>query len=409
MKRKTSIPLTIAFIVLLGAIITVVVFQLFDTAHFYFSLAGQSQAVVTDNSPKRLENPPKDIKAIYLTAYTASDDKRMAEIIDLVNKTELNAVVIDLKDYSGHILFDTQSDFLKKFGTEKVLIKDLKGLINKLHQNGIYTIGRITVFQDPVLAEARPHLAVKNKQTGGLWKDNKGLAWLDPAAPEVWNYIYVLSKSAMHYGFDELNFDYIRFPSDGVLSNMDFPFYNGQTEKSEVLKDFFEYLSANLRPWGIKISADVFGLTTVFHHDMNIGQIFEDFLPYFDYICPMVYPSHYESGFLNYQNPAAHPYEVIKYSLDQAQERINKFKQEQLQNNQDQNLKVAVLRPWLQNFDLGATYNASMIIKEKEAVYDSLCPNWKTEGFDNCSNYSGWFLWDPKNIYTPSALEQETP
>jgi len=407
MKRKISTPLMITFVVVILVIVVVVISQFFNTVHFYFNLAGQSQAIVVDNSPKRLENPPKDIKAIYLTAYTASNDKRMTEIIDLVNKTELNAVVIDLKDYSGHILFDTQSDFLKKFGTEKVLIKDLEGLINKLHQNGIYTIGRITVFQDPILAEARPDLAVKNKQTNDLWKDNGGLAWLDPAAPEIWNYIFVLSKSAMRYGFDELNFDYIRFPSDGILSNMAFPVYDGQVEKARVLKDFSEYLSANLRPWGIKISADVFGLTTVFNHDMNIGQVFENFLPYFDYICPMVYPSHYESGFLGYENPAAHPYEVIKYSLDKAQERIDQFKEKQTVGDTSQNIKVAVLRPWLQNFDLGATYNASMIIKEKEAVYDSLCPNWKTEGFDNCSNYSGWFLWDPRNIYTPSALENE--
>jgi len=119
MKRKISTPLTITFIVVMLIIVVAVISQFFNTVHFYFNLADQSQAIVVDNSPKRLENPPKDIKAIYLTAYTASNDKRMTEIIDLVNKTELNAVVIDLKDYSGHILFDTQSDFLKNLGQKK--------------------------------------------------------------------------------------------------------------------------------------------------------------------------------------------------------------------------------------------------------------------------------------------------
>ncbi|NLA08200.1 MAG: hypothetical protein GX873_00680 [Parcubacteria group bacterium] len=383
-------------------------FHFINSAEFHFDITNHSQTVIVDDTPKKLTNPPKNIKAIYLTANTASDEKRMDEIIDLANKKEINAVVIDLKDYSGHILFDTKSEYLKKFETEDILIKDLKTLINKLHKNGIYVIARITVFQDPVLAEKRPDLAVKSKKANGaIWKDNKGLAWIDPAAPEAWNYILVISKSVMQYGFDEINFDYVRFPSDGLLSDMSFPYYDGVKEKREVLKEFFKYLSDNLRPLGIKISADVFGLTTVFNHDMNIGQVLEDTLLYFDYVCPMVYPSHYASGFLGYKNPANYPYEVIKYSLDTAQIRINKFKEEKLAENPYQNLRIAVLRPWLQNFDLGAVYDASMIIKQKEAVYDSLCPNWKIEGFDNCSNYNGWFLWDPKNIYTPSALEDE--
>jgi len=406
MPVKKAIILEVSLL-LISAIIIVIIFQFFDSAQFYFNLNKQAPVGTSDNLPKKLEDPPKNIKAIYLTAYTAGDKKRMDEIIDLINKTELNAVVMDIKDYSGYILFDTHSDFLKKFGTEKIVINDLEGLINKLHQNGIYTIARITVFQDPLLAKNRPDLAVRNKQTGGIWKDNKGLSWLDPASPEVWNYIFVVSKAAMRYGFDELNFDYIRFPSDGILDDMKFPFYNKKISKKEVIEEFFKYLSDNLRPWGIKISVDVFGLTTVFKHDMNIGQIIEDTLLYFDYVCPMVYPSHYTEGFLGYQNPALYPYEVIKYSLDTALQRINQFKEEQLKQNPNKKLQIAILRPWLQNFDLGAIYNASMIIKEKEAVYDSLCANWRNQGFENCENYNGWFLWDPKNLYTPSALANQ--
>jgi len=274
-------------------------FHFLKSADLHFNISDKSKIIEVDNTPKKLMHPPKNIKAIYLTANTASNEMRMDEIIDLANKTEINAVVIDLKDYSGYILFDTKSDYLKKYGTEKILLKNLGDVINKLHQNGIYVIARITVFQDPILAQKRPDLAVKSKKAGGaVWKDRSGLAWLDPAAPEVWDYIATLAKSAAQYGFDELNFDYVRFPSDGLLYDMSFPYYDGTTEKKEVLKEFFEYLSNNLFPLGIKTSADLFGLTMVYDNDMNIGQVLENALPYFDYICPMVYPSHYANGFL---------------------------------------------------------------------------------------------------------------
>jgi hypothetical protein len=206
--------------------------------------------------------------------------------------------VIDLKDYTGHILFDTKTEYLKKFGTEDILIKDLKTLINKLHKNGIYVIARLTVFQDPVLAEKRPDLAVKSKKANGaIWKDNKGLAWIDPAAPEAWNYILVISKSVMQYGFDEINFDYVVFRLMVFFRICLFLIMMGFKEKREVLKKIFKYLSDNLRPLGIKISADSFGLTTFFNHDMKIRAGIRRYSFIFDYVCPMVYPSHYASDF----------------------------------------------------------------------------------------------------------------
>jgi hypothetical protein len=405
--RKKLVISGIFLAILLLAILIALVFQFFDINHLSFLFNSPSQIeVVQEKKPQRLANPPEIIKGIYLTAYTAADPKRVDELIDLIKKTELNAVVIDIKDYSGYVLFDTRSDFIKRFGTEKVVIKNLEDLIKKFHDNQIYTIARIAVFQDPALAKSRPDLAVKNKLNGDLWKDKKGLSWVDPAAPEVWNYIFVVAKSAMRLGFDELNFDYIRFPSDGSLENMSFPFYDGHTEKNKIIKSFFEYLSKNLRPWGIKISADMFGLVTVNQGDLGIGQILEDAILYFDYICPMVYPSHYANGFNGYQNPAAYPYEVIKYSLDTALKRIVNFKNKTLQENATSTLKFAQLRPWLQSFDLGAIYDANMIKKEKKAVYDSLCPS-EDKNRNDCSFYNGWILWDPKNLYLPQSLETQ--
>ena len=405
--RKKIVISKMFLVILFIAILMVLIFHFLDISHFSFVIKSPAQIeVVQEKTPQRLANSPEIIKGIYLTDYTAADPKRVDELIDLIKKTELNAVVIDVKDYSGYVLFDTQSDFIKKFGTEKVIIKNLGDLIKKFHDNQIYTIARITVFQDPALVKSRPDLAVKNKLTGGVWKDKKDLSWLDPAAPEVWNYIFVVAKAAMRLGFDELNFDYIRFPSDGSLENMSFPFYDGHTPKNEVIKSFFEYLSKNLRPWGIKISADMFGLVTVNQGDLGIGQSLEDAILYFDYICPMVYPSHYANGFIGYQNPAAYPYEVIKYSLDIAAKRLINFKNKKLQENATSTLQFAQLRPWLQSFDLGAIYDANMIKKEKKAVYDSLCPS-EDKNRNDCSFYNGWLLWDPKNLYLPQSLETQ--
>jgi len=346
--------------------------------------------------PEKLKNPPEIIKALYATTWTAATDTQINHLIELAKNTEINAIVIDVKDYTGYISFDTDLPVVESVGAEKIIIKDIDALINKLHANNIYVIARITVFQDPVLAAKRPDLAVQSKSTGKIWKDNKGLAWLDPASVEVWNYIVTISKEIDKHGFDELNFDYIRFPSDGAMSDMQFPFYNSETKyKSDVLKDFFQYLSDNLRSQGIKTSADLFGLVTVNNDGLGIGQVLENTLLTFDAVCPMVYPSHYAIGFIGLKNPGAYPYEVIKYSMEEAKKKISVF--EVLKNSTTspeniRNAKIAQMRPWLQDFDLSADYTADMIRLEKKALIDA--------GFNE-----GWMLWDPRNVYTAGALD----
>jgi hypothetical protein len=347
--------------------------------------------------PEKLKNPPEIIKAVYATVWTASTDTQINRLIDLANKTEVNAIVIDIKDYSGKIFFETNSPLIKEIGSEEIIIKDLDALINKLHANNIYAIARITVFQDPLLAAKRPDLAVQSKSTGNTWKDNKGLAWMDPASMEVWNYIVTVAKEIDKHGFDELNFDYVRFPSDGKISDMVFPFYDATKYKSTVMKDFFQYLSDNLRKEGIKTSADLFGLATVNNDGLGIGQIIEDAALTFDAVCPMVYPSHYATGFIGLKNPGAYPYEVIKYSMEAAKKKFDAL--EVLKNSTTspeniRNAKIAQMRPWLQDFDLGADYTAEMIRLQKKAVIDA--------GFNE-----GWMLWDPRNVYTAGALDAE--
>ncbi|MBZ9577621.1 hypothetical protein KJA13_01100 [Patescibacteria group bacterium] len=337
------------------------------------------------------------IKAIYLTSWSASKKKMIDYLIDIAKTTEINAVVIDIKDFSGYVGYDTDVAEVEKYGAEQIRIKNIESLIQELHKEEIYVIARITVFQDPVLARARPDLAVHSKaklsspdssilSLASLWLDDMRLAWIDPAAKESWDYNIAIAKDAVNHGFDELNFDYVRFPSDGDLKDMSFPFWDGKLPKRLIIREFFKHLRQELPD--AKISIDLFGLSTVSYNDLGIGQIIEDAFEYSDYVCPMVYPSHYADGFIGYQNPAEYPYEVVKYSMEGALRKLMFYKQSQETNVQ--------LRPWLQDFDLGATYDAEMVKAQIKAVYDALGEDFK-----------GFMLWNSWNYYTKGALEPE--
>ncbi len=341
------------------------------------------------------EIAPDIVKAIYLTSWSVSKEGFIDYLISIAKTTEINAVVIDIKDFSGYVGYDTTVPDVKKYNAKQIRITDIDSLIQKIHKEGIYVIARITVFQDPLLARARPDLAIHSKaklssltpsipSLASLWLDNVGLAWIDPAAKESWDYNIAIAKDAVNRGFDELNFDYVRFPSDGDLQDMIFPFWDGKVEKHIVIRDFFQYLRESLP--NTKISIDLFGLSTVSSNDLGVGQIIEDGVGYFNYVCPMVYPSHYADGFIGYQNPAEHPYEVVKNSMEGALRKLELYKKSQKTDVQ--------LRPWLQDFDLGATYDAQMIKAEIRAVSEAAGDNFK-----------GFMLWNSWNVYTKEALD----
>ncbi|HEY4525892.1 MAG TPA: putative glycoside hydrolase [Candidatus Paceibacterota bacterium] len=349
----------------------------------------------TSSTPRQkpLTNPAVVIKGLYLTGLTAGSS-RLKQIISFARARGLNGVVIDVKDYSGYLTYKTDLPEVAATGAEKELrVADINSVIKQLHDNNLYAIARITVFQDPILAKAHPEWALRDKANGGLWRDRKGLSWLDPAAEGVRAYHVALAKDALNHGFDEVNFDYIRFPSDGVLTNIKYPFWDEKTPRREVMRGFFKYLRENMP--GAKISADLFGLTTYASDDLGIGQTIEDAYPYFDFICPMVYPSHYSPGILGFKNPAEHPYEVIKYSLEAA---FTRFKNQTAFSSSASTTtpaslpQMGKLRPWLQVFDLGAVYDREMINKQIAATEEVL--NSAESGA-----YGGWLLWDPKNIY----------
>ena len=321
---------------------------------------------------------PVPVKAIYMSGWVAGSPKIREPLIDLIDKTELNAVVIDIKDYTGRLSYVTENEKLLAYGSSENRIPDIKELIGRLHDKGIYVIGRISSFQDSHLVKVHPEFAVTDK-AGKVWRDRKGIAWLDVNAKPVWDYLALIGQDAYEVGFDELNFDYIRFPSDGNMLDIAYPFSQGKN-KAEALKEFYKFVDNTFRPKGIPISADLFGMTTSNSDDLGIGQILGDALQHFDFVAPMVYPSHYPATFLGYKSPATKPYEVIKYAMDSA---VVKAKMASTSPNK--------LRPWLQDFSIGGVvYTPEMVREQIEATYDS--------GLDS------WMLWNASNKYTKEAL-----
>ncbi len=326
-----------------------------------------------------VETPDK-VRAVYMSAWVAGGTKFRDPIIKLIDDTELNAVVIDIKDSTGIISFHLPNPELKKYGAMENRISNIRALTNILHQKNIYVIGRISVFQDPYMTKHKPEWAITKLSDGTVWKDRKGLSFLNPTSKEVHDYIVALSKDSYAEGFDEINYDYIRYPTDGNMKDINYNLKTGQT-RSDNIENFFKYLSTEMKKdTNIPISADLFGLTTEVKDDMGIGQVWEKALPYFDYLAPMVYPSHYPSGTGGFAKPAEHPYEIIDRALESAVARTKAA-----------GYDIKKVRPWLQDFNLGATYTKERIRAQMKATYDN--------GLDS------WMLWDPANTYTASALE----
>jgi hypothetical protein len=336
---------------------------------------GAAQMLEVNWSMGKSKPEKREVKGIYLTAYSAASPKVRAYAIDLINKTELNAVIIDIKDYSGYVLYDSELPLVNELGTEKHRLVNIRNIINEFHNNDIYVIARQTVFQDPVLAEVKKGWAIKSKY-GGIWRDHKGLAWVDPTQREVWNYNIAIAREAMKFGFDEINFDYVRFPSDGDMSAV--LYTNGEKEKHEVMHDFFQRLSDKLSSGSAWLSIDMFGFVMERHDGMWIGQRLEDATDYIDYICPMMYPSHYPSGHLGLANPADNPTIVFENGMAKGMPYFEG--------------KRAQARPWIQAFDLGSNYRDGDKIRAQIDAVEKY-----TDG--------GWLIWDASNRYTTAGLK----
>ncbi len=323
---------------------------------------------------------PKEVKAIYVSSWVAGTPSIREKLFKLIDETELNAVIIDVKDNTGILSWDGR-------------IKDLDTLIEDLHARNIYVIARIAAFQDPAYVKLHPERAVTNITTGTIWRDRKGEPWVDTGSKDMWKYLVDLGKETHGRGFDELNYDYIRFPTDGDLKSMRFPVSGerGLTDKRGIVQEFYKYLHDAFSPIGIPISGDVFGIiTTNSNETKTLGQDLGDALKYFDYVAPMVYPSHFYKGTAGYDNPAAHPGPIITYSMGGARDIAYAVASSTGQSTSSLILK---LRPWYQDFDMGATYTAEMV-RAQISAGEKLGIN-------------SWMLWDPSNKYTPAALKAQ--
>ncbi len=342
---------------------------------------------------------PNPVYAAYMTSCIASGKKLRAPLTNLVDTTELNALMIDIKDFSGAISFET-NDPAFVLNSKGCHITDLKEFIGELHKKNIYVIGRVTVMQDSVYPKTHPDAAVKKKSDGGIWKDKKGLMFIDPGATEYWAHMVRLGKISYDIGFDEINYDYIRFPSDGNMSDAAYP-RTGSTTKSAQMNKFYTYLGREMKKLGIPISADLFGMTTTNTDDLGIGQVLEHALTTFDFVAPMVYPSHYPPHFNGWKDPNLVPYELIKFVMEGAVRRADALEAKEAGFVVSTATPKFVatgkyskkLRPWIQDFDYGKVYTEADVRAQKKGVYDA--------------GLTSWMSWDPSNKYTPSAYNKE--
>jgi hypothetical protein len=390
------------------------------------TLATTAPEVVVDSRPVVQHVPmPPQVKAIYMTSCVAGTPSFRDRLVSVIETTEVNSVVIDIKDYSGTISFPPTSDYwLPAWENARCGTRDMESFIAELHEKGIFVIGRITVFQDPFYAEKHPELAVLKASDGSVWHDGKGLSFIDVAAKPYWNHIIELAVNAYNIGFDELNFDYVRYPSDGNMRDIAFPNSLASeygADKQANLEAFFAYLNeqlddeslfnarrhentgrASTTPW---TSVDLFGMTTTNFDDLSIGQVQDRAAPYFDAVAPMVYPSHYPKSFLGLGNPNEYPYKVVHYAMSSGVERMKSettpmegFLHERIGTSTPALYRKPTysgdrLRTWIQDFDYGGDYDAADVRAQIQASYDA--------------GVMSWMIWAPSNIYTKEALLPE--
>ena len=319
-------------------------------------------------------------KALYLSFYGVGSTRLRDSALSLIAKTELNAVVIDVKGDRGMVPYGSAVPLAQTAGAQRVAtVRDAKALLTSLHHEHIYSIARIVVFKDDPLATSRPDLAVK-RGNGAIFRDREKLAWTDPFRQEVWDYNIAIAVEAAQLGFDEIQFDYVRFPDAPGLK---FSQPVNMQSRMGAISGFLGEAYKKLAPYNVFVAADVFGYVTWNLDDTHIGQRLEELSPNVDYISPMLYPSCFQFGIPGYRIPIAHPYEIVFLSLQNARERTG--------------IPAIRFRPWLQAFRDYAfdhrEYGANEIRAQISAA--------EKIGTD------GWMLWNPRNTYTGAGLKEE--
>jgi hypothetical protein len=314
---------------------------------------------------------PTDLRGIYIPA-TRLSGRSFEGLVHYLEAADLNLAVLHAKDPLGRLYWNSRNPLAYEIGAS-VKHAALESAVRLLNQKGIWAAAKLDVFQDSLLVRRHPDMGVLDSQTKEPWEDRKGLHWANPYDRRVWDYVIELSLELVAFGVDEIQFDYIRFPSDGNLSVIEYPQKQGNLSRQECIGEFLAYTAQRLKPSGVLISVDVFGLTAWKATDFGIGQVLEHIAPHVDVICPMLYPSHFPKNFLALENPGQYPYKIMRSSLEELQGRTNKR-----------------IRPWIQGF----WYQPEEIIAQLEGAA--------------ASGISSWTVWNPGGDYTQtlSALEQ---
>lgn len=339
---------------------------------------GRSEVAPTSQNAGRLnlKLTPITPRALYLSFWGVGSASVREPALRLTSATPVNAVVMDVKGDLGYVSYKTGVALATKIGAQKVItIPDIHGLIDRLHKQGIYTIGRIVTFKDNTLCTAKPQFAVR--RNGAPFKDREGLTWCDPFVSEVREYNIDLAEDAAKAGFDEIQFDYVRFPD---TKGVEFSQESTEESRPKAITSFLTEARQRLTPYNVFLAADIFGYTCWNKNDTGIGQRIDDLAGVLDYISPMLYPSGFLYGIPNYRNPIEHPYEIIRFSLDRAKERTK--------------IDPVRFRPWLQAFADYAFDKRQFGEKEMQAQISAA----QSFGSD------GWILWNARNVYSAEVI-----
>lgn len=331
-----------------------------------------------------------DVKGIYVnTAYLGRGNyPTLDELVELADKTEINAMVIDIKDDVGSILFDAKHPLVDEIGSETVYIKDLPAFVAKLKEHNIYCIARIVAFKDQVATKKNPEIAVRNHD-GSIYVDREGECWLNPYDEKAWEYIVEVAKEAAEAGFDEINFDYLRTSASASFTQAYFGGLNEGKTKTDAITGFVKYACQELKPIGVFVSGDVFGtIINSVADGESIGQSYVGLSRYLDYICPMVYPSHYSFGYGGLKYPDMKPFQLMLMEMNSSVKKLSVIPEGE---------HCAEVRPWLQDFTanyLGTgryiNYGAQELRAQISATYSA--------------GYDEWLLWNAGMFFTEEGL-----
>lgn len=342
-----------------------------------------NQDTEDEHEPWLIDRPT--VRGIYVTGPRAGSAS-MEDLIALVDETELNTMVIDVKNDEGNITYRMELPAAQEMGACINYIPDMEGLMQTLKEHDVYTIARIVCFKDPYLAEGQPELMLRNPD-GTPFTDSYGLAWVNPYKEGVWEYLTQVSEAAIDIGFDEIQFDYVRFPIGSEADAADYGVDMESYPKEQAIADFLAYASERIHAKGALVTADVFGTIIGSETDVkNVGQNYVMLGDTVDVLCPMVYPSHYGNQVFGLSVPDAYPYETVYAALGQSVEELSVLPEGNRAN----------VRPWLQAFTATwvsghISYEGEQIRQQIQAVYDA--------------GYEEWLLWNSTNRYSADGLE----